>query len=201
MVGSALAPPLAMTRSMWGRKSLFQMKSSVLPTGSRSSFPHQYLRGLMVAGPPPYSPGSIPVDHFCGFFFGRITFTGLRAAVSAAAAAGAGTASHEAAEACSGRTAAARVEEAMASSGMARRRGGSWEISRRGNAGKSGEGRKRTSGSRESDPERGRVNGRLPSWARGVWRLAAAAVGRGPGGSRPGFTFSYLPLIFQGNDI
>jgi len=78
----------------------------------------------MVAGPPPYSPGAIPVDHFCGFFFGRITFTGLRPAASVVAAvAGAGTASpDEAAEAHSGRTAAARVEEATASSDMARRR-------------------------------------------------------------------------------
>uniref|UniRef100_A0A0A8XPC9 Uncharacterized protein n=1 Tax=Arundo donax TaxID=35708 RepID=A0A0A8XPC9_ARUDO len=124
MEGAASAPPLATTRSMWGRKSLFQMKSSVLPTGSRSSFPHQYLRGLMVAGPPPYSPGAIPVDHFCGFPLGRITFTGLRPAVSLAAA---GAASPEAAEA-RGRTAAARVE-ATASSDMAA--GDSREISRR----------------------------------------------------------------------
>jgi len=84
-----------------------------------------------VAGPPPYSPGSIPVDHFCGFFFGRITFTGLRPAVSAAVAAGAGAASPEAAEARSGRTAAARVEEAMEQRhGQVR---GSYEISRRRN--------------------------------------------------------------------
>lgn len=142
MVGSASAPPLAMTRCMWGRKSLFQMKSSVFPTGSRSSFPHQYLRGLTVAGPPPYSPGAIPVDHFCGFFFGRITFTGLRPAVSVAAGVD-GTASPEAAEAHSGRTAAAWEEEATASSDMTRR----W-LSESGNispdaGGRSGEGKPR----------------------------------------------------------
>ncbi|KAI4994722.1 hypothetical protein ZWY2020_034363 [Hordeum vulgare] len=34
----------------------------------------------MVVGPPPYDPGSIPVDHFYGFFFGSIIFTGLRSA-------------------------------------------------------------------------------------------------------------------------
>jgi hypothetical protein len=182
MVGSASAPPLAMTRSMWGRKSLFQMKSSVFPTGSRSSFPHQYLRGLMVAGPPPYSPGAIPVDHFCGFFFGRITFTGLRPAVSATA--GAGTASSEAAEAHSGRTAAARVEEATASSDMTRRGLSespeiSWrEEERRAESGSRRRG-ERTSGSRESDPELGRLNGRSSTqilFLFFVWLLAYPAV-------------------------
>ena len=43
--------------------------------------PHKVIRSqrvfinstLVVVGGPPYSPGAIPVDHFMGFFLGRIT--------------------------------------------------------------------------------------------------------------------------------
>lgn len=50
--------------------SLFQINSSEVKGSSFS--PPQYLRSLVVVGGPPYSPGATPVDHFNGFFFGRI---------------------------------------------------------------------------------------------------------------------------------
>lgn len=38
--------------------------------------PPQYFLSLVVNGGPPYSPGAVPVDHFSGFFLGKIILVG-----------------------------------------------------------------------------------------------------------------------------
>lgn len=44
--------------------------------GSSPGPPQDFL-SLVVNGGPPYSPGAVPVDHFSGFFLGKIILVGL----------------------------------------------------------------------------------------------------------------------------